>query len=53
MKKELVKLVENSHEEITQEHLDIVKLTLSVENPKALEALHVLIKSMHKKSNSL
>ncbi|MDM5229671.1 hypothetical protein [Lysinibacillus pakistanensis] len=53
MKKELIKLIENFNGEITQEHLSIVKLSLSINNPKALMALQTLSKSIHKKSNSL
>lgn len=53
MKKELIKLIENFKGEITQEHFSIVKVSLNINNPKALKALQTLSKSMRKKSNSL
>ena len=51
MKKELVKLIENSSAEITitKEHLVIVEMLLQISTPVRLENLFYLTKSIYEK----
>ena len=48
----MIDLVNSCQNEITQDHLKIIKIVIKIDNKRALNTLHNLSKSVLKKSNS-
>jgi len=51
VKKELVKLIENSSADITKEHVGIIEMLLQISTPVRLDNLFCLTKSICTKEN--
>lgn len=45
-------LIEDYQSRMTQDHINIIEMVLQIDNPRAIEILNALTKTVLKKSNS-